>query len=139
MNLQCVKEGTKLRVRITSPGYYKDANCQFPRNLRVEGAQYRVPQQEVKLIQTRDKYYYCIKKNVEVVPTTAAAAAAAAEMTIYEDEGNDECLVCMSAEKDTVFMPCGHYYCCGGCAMRVQNCPMCRNKITMRVRKVDVM
>ena len=29
--LKCVKEGKKLRIRITSPGYNNDANCQFPK------------------------------------------------------------------------------------------------------------
>jgi len=35
--LQCVKVKNKLRVRITTPGYKNDANCQFPRAIRVEG------------------------------------------------------------------------------------------------------
>ena len=41
--LECVREKSKLRVRIISPGYYSDANCQFPRAIRVEGRKYSVP------------------------------------------------------------------------------------------------
>jgi len=47
--LECVKEGAKLRVRVVSPGYNKSFNCQFPRNIRVEGARYIVD--EVREVQ----------------------------------------------------------------------------------------
>ncbi len=40
--LHCVKEGSKLRVRVLSAGYHADWNVQFPQNLRVEGAKYLV-------------------------------------------------------------------------------------------------
>jgi hypothetical protein len=29
--LECVKEGAKLRVKMKSPGYLINSNCQFPR------------------------------------------------------------------------------------------------------------
>lgn len=35
--LKCVKEGSKLRIKIISDGYLNSANCQFPRALRVMG------------------------------------------------------------------------------------------------------
>ncbi len=47
VRLQCVKEGSKLRVRIISHGYNHDANCQFPRNIRAPGRQYSVPISDV--------------------------------------------------------------------------------------------
>jgi outer membrane protein assembly factor BamB len=40
--VECVKEGSKLRVRVTSSGYKKNWNVQFPRNLRQEGARFVV-------------------------------------------------------------------------------------------------
>jgi predicted DNA-binding WGR domain protein len=39
--LQCVKEGTKLRIKVVSPGY-QNWYVQFPRNLRQEGQLYLV-------------------------------------------------------------------------------------------------
>lgn len=42
VQLECVKIGSKLRVRVTSSGYHKDWFVQFPKNLRVEGAKYLV-------------------------------------------------------------------------------------------------
>jgi predicted DNA-binding WGR domain protein len=40
--VECVAEGSKLRVRVVTPGYHRDWNVQFPRNLREEGARYVV-------------------------------------------------------------------------------------------------
>jgi predicted DNA-binding WGR domain protein len=40
--LECYREGSKLRVRVASPGYKANWRCQFPRDLREEGARYVV-------------------------------------------------------------------------------------------------
>lgn len=40
--VECVKQAGKLRMRVISPGFKKTYNCQFPRNIRVEGAKYVV-------------------------------------------------------------------------------------------------
>lgn len=39
--LKCVKEGSKLKIKVESPGY-KDWNVQFPKNIRKEGQRYLV-------------------------------------------------------------------------------------------------
>ena len=45
-----------------------------------------------------------------------------------------ECVVCMEASIQVVFVPCGHIVCCAGCAEQVQSCPSCRADIVQRVR-----
>jgi hypothetical protein len=40
--VECIKDGGKLRVRVVSPGYRNDWHCQFPRDIREEGAKYVV-------------------------------------------------------------------------------------------------
>jgi predicted DNA-binding WGR domain protein len=40
--VECVKEGSKVRVRVVSAGYNKDWNVQFPRNLREVGTRFVV-------------------------------------------------------------------------------------------------
>lgn len=42
VQLECIKLGGKLRVRVLSSGYHPDWNVQFPKNLRIEGAKYVV-------------------------------------------------------------------------------------------------
>jgi predicted DNA-binding WGR domain protein len=42
--VECVADGSKLRVRPVSPGYHAEWNVQFPRNLRQAGARYVVDQ-----------------------------------------------------------------------------------------------
>jgi Ca-activated chloride channel family protein len=42
VELECVREGGKLRVRVVSAGYDPDRNVQFPRNIREEGVHYVV-------------------------------------------------------------------------------------------------
>ena len=49
-------------------------------------------------------------------------------------ERHDECIVCMEAAKDVVFVPCGHLVACMGCAASLENCPTCRAPITQRIR-----
>ena len=61
VRLKCVKIGSKLRVRILTPGYFTNANCQFPKDLRVEGRMYDVDVDAVKLV-TRNKNFYSITK-----------------------------------------------------------------------------
>jgi len=40
--LECYREGTELRLRVTSEGYHSGWHVQFPCNLRKEGARYLV-------------------------------------------------------------------------------------------------
>lgn len=42
VELQCVREGGKLRIKVVSDGYDTDKNVQFPRSIRAEGARYVV-------------------------------------------------------------------------------------------------
>ena len=40
--LKCMKEGSKLRVRVETAGYHSDWNVQFPKDIRKDGERYRV-------------------------------------------------------------------------------------------------
>jgi len=41
-----------------------------------------------------------------------------------------QCIVCMDAPMETVFLECGHLACCAKCSMKLKICPICRNNIT---------
>jgi Ca-activated chloride channel homolog len=47
VELQCVREGGKLRVKVLSDGYDTTKNVQFPRSIRAEGARYIVEKLEL--------------------------------------------------------------------------------------------
>ena len=40
--VECIKDGSKVRARVISPGFKKNYNCQFPRNIREVGAKFVV-------------------------------------------------------------------------------------------------
>lgn len=130
-----MKEKSKLRVRIITDGYFKNANCQFPRDLRQEGLIYKVHRRNVTLITTRGKYFYSVKKNhIELhkpaeIPTN---------FEVYEDVTQEECLICYANKKSVIFFPCGHYYTCQECSIRVEKCPICREKITNMIKKEEM-
>lgn len=39
------------------------------------------------------------------------------------------CIICMDAERDCIFLDCGHYTTCRSCAVDLKTCPVCRSKI----------
>ena len=43
---------------------------------------------------------------------------------------NNECEICCSSKKNTIFLPCKHSYACKDCAIMIRikgnNCPICR-------------
>lgn len=69
----------------------------------------------------------------EVVPLTEPEPASS-------KEGMDLkglCKVCMDKKVETVFIPCGHRVVCVECSRRLQNCCLCRKKITLVVKTWD--
>ena len=142
--LECVAEGSKLRVKMKSPGYLINSNCQFPRDLRLAGRKFKVPVADVKLMTQRGKYFYSIKKknNIEIIEDSDSSNITAEilrdnlrHMKIYEDVDTSDCAVCLSDVKSIVFIPCGHFYTCKPCSQRLKTCPICRETISECVDK----
>ena len=137
--LQCMKVGSNLRVRIVTSGYNKEANCQFPRNIRKVGAKYEVSRYSITLAKgPRGKFFYRINKNNIKVLTEDIKL----NIKIYGEDDTKECVVCFEEEKTIVLVPCGHYCLCKMCADTINShsgeCPMCRGKITMVVTKDQI-
>ena len=141
VRLKCIKEGNKLRVRIISPGYNPNANCQFPRAIRQEGREYTVPSSAITFSEGPNlKFFYRVKKKSISIVVNANTTV----KKVYGDEDIDtDCVVCMFIEKDVVFAPCGHYCCCDSCATNIHKsrksiCPMCRAAIIQIVRRDQI-
>lgn len=140
VRLRCVKEGSRLRVRIISPGYSPAANCQFPRDIRAEGREYEVPATDIHLSEhpRSHKFFYSIRKNnIRVVEATPELV----HLRVYGDP--DHCAVCLEEDdiEYVVFAPCGHCACCADCGKEVFKtcgCPICRAKIARVVLKTEL-
>ncbi len=156
--LQCVRESarsSKLRVRIVSGGFPPEANCQFPRDIRTEGRYFSVPYSAITLAAgPRGKYFYRVLASSIAIETTApgalalrpvaapATAAVAGAGTaihvarIFEDPDNPLCCVCLTNNKQMVFVPCGHLCTCSECTPHLRAlCPLCRATITVAVTR----
>lgn len=133
VTLKCVKEDNKLRIKIVSPGYSQSANCQFPKNIRVDGRIYTVPRSDISMADTRGKFFYRIKKNNIKIQE---AAADLSNLVVY---GGDltECQICMEEFGDglIIFVPCGHACSCMGCGKQLKICCMCRAPIQQMITK----
>jgi len=131
VHLKCIYDGEKKRMRITSPGYHPHANCMCPRNIRIEGRCYTIPSYDIMLRQgSAGTYFYILEKQriklVEIVPKK-----------IYHDEDDPkECIICLTNEKNVVFVPCGHFCCCSECYPKLSDiCPLCRAIINDAINK----
>eukprot|EP01118_Nematostelium_gracile_P002851 TRINITY_DN1321_c0_g1_i4.p1 TRINITY_DN1321_c0_g1~~TRINITY_DN1321_c0_g1_i4.p1 ORF type:complete len:659 (-),score=133.19 TRINITY_DN1321_c0_g1_i4:13-1989(-) len=49
-------------------------------------------------------------------------------------EGDDMCTVCFKERKCTVFVPCGHLYCCTQCSVPFKRCPICSKAIGQKIK-----
>ena len=46
---------------------------------------------------------------------------------------SSECVVCLSAPRRMVFMPCRHLCCCDECGAEQRRCPLCREGVETRI------
>lgn len=141
--LKCVKEGGKLRVKVTSNGYLKEANTQFPKDIRVDGRRFKVRASDINLIQTRGKYFYSVKKKDKITiiddneDIDVHLSLDLSKIKIHTDEEITDCVICMENVKEIIFSPCGHFYSCINCSSKVTKCPMCRTVIVNRINRAD--
>lgn len=134
VNLLCVREGNKLRVRITSPGYNNWSNCQFPKDIRIEGCRYTCQPEHITLALIGSKYFYRIRKygiNVCDGEPIEESVQISSDFKIYTDESCEECSICLTNIKALVYVPCGHFISCRDCDSHLtkRTCPICRVNI----------
>lgn len=129
--LECIKEGKKLRVKIISPGYNNNANCQFPRAIRTEGCKYKCRASAISVAKNKGGFFYRVaKKGIEILKDSMGMPEKIYEMV--------ECCVCMDEESNIVLVPCGHLVMCKNCSKEIEKCPICRQKIIMKINKNEL-
>jgi len=136
VRLKCVKVDGKLRVRIISPGYLNNANCQFPKDIRLENRIYEVNFNQVTLVTRTNKNYYNVKKgHIKFIDEIEHLLE---KLKVFEDTSSDDCAICMSFEKCMVIVPCGHYYTCEECTKKIKTCPICRIPFKISINKSEI-
>ncbi len=48
------------------------------------------------------------------------------------NSNTNSCVICLDQIPNMTFIPCGHLATCESCSSRVQDCPICREKIVNR-------
>ena len=139
VQLECVSEGGRLRMKIRFAGYSPFANCQCPRNIRVAGMKYTVPANDISFSQTQGKFFYRIKKDrITVLDQSVEARPDYSNLKVY-GEDNEECCICLEEMIDGyIFYKCGHYCCCKQCSSELLTCPLCRQKIESLITREEL-
>ena len=70
------------------------------------------------------------------VPGSSSAVENSPAQSVSNSGGREDnlCVVCMSASRGVVLMPCGHLAVCQSCYGRLQQCPICRSVIRGAIR-----
>jgi hypothetical protein len=130
--LKCIKERSKLRIKIISNGYFNNANCQFPKNLREEGMIYSVSIRNISLAQSKNgKYFYRITKPIKIHNLNKEIVKEI-PIKVFDFKEEPNCIICLDSEKERICVPCGHYCMCEYCINYLTNpkkCPLCRTII----------
>ena len=132
VELLCVQEGGRLRVRISTPGYLARANCQFPRALRAPGRRIVVPARAVQLIvpaRGRNAFYRVDGRAARVLGDDQQQRQPSHTGPVFAAGTEDGlCAVCLTEPLACLVAPCGHLCLCEGCAGRGigPRCIICR-------------
>jgi len=153
--LQCVSEKKKLRIKfysyIDSEGkqyqnvYNNDYNCQFPKDIRVEGRFFSIGDEDLHL--QADNYvapfYKVTKRNIIILTDEHLEQLHINKerpkltdkeilegLKIYDVA---ECIICLVNPTSMIFVPCAHRAVCEECYGHMKKCdnkcPLCRRNI----------
>ena len=70
-----------------------------------------------------------IKQSIPKERSFAEAAFLAEELDRVTMQDEKLCKVCFERERVIIFLPCGHFICCGECSEQLELCPACRKSI----------
>ncbi len=143
--LQCVKIGSKLRVRFSefidekgavyNNSYDNNYNCQFPKNIRKEGRYYKIPHSDISLKQRgiSQPFYSVRKHNIEIIENRDDLHPMWNDLENVKIYDAVECVVCMENDSEKLYLPCGHKCVCDKCSELLckikKECPLCRRYI----------
>lgn len=51
-----------------------------------------------------------------------------------DSDGIEVCIICLDANREVAYLPCGHFTCCIACGGSMETCPVCRRDVDRTVR-----
>jgi Inhibitor of Apoptosis domain/Zinc finger, C3HC4 type (RING finger) len=66
---------------------------------------------------------------VEKQPESGLNNVSTQTESIKLQDDDDSCTVCMDADRNIAFVPCGHLLTCAVCSLAMKKCPICRSEI----------
>jgi len=84
------------------------------------------------IVGTSDEPYLFKPNPVQPKPTQPGEATSTGPDNVVNE--NLKCVVCLDGSKEIVFQPCWHQVTCPECAVRLKECPLCREVIAIRRR-----
>ena len=150
--LECICEKKKLRIKFNSfiddngnlftNVYNNDYNCQFPKDIRIDGQFYEIKDDDMNLIcdGLKTPFYKINKKNIRILSEEECKKYRSnkkteskidiSNMKIYDEF---ECVICLTENTSLIFIPCAHCCVCNSCyetIKKIKNCcPLCRKNI----------
>jgi aminopeptidase C len=118
--------------RINDSNYKLDSECVMPAVFYNQFSSWEIPENDIELIKSENKWKYKIK--VENCVTNGTIIP-----IIHNNEErlqNEKCKYC-NENKSVIFVPCGHFVCCDKCSMNCFKCPVCK-KTTNRIQSEKV-
>ena len=74
------------------------------------------------------------KKGIDLTKFDDEQLSELQESILAEIKKRETCVVCLDKKINTTFIPCGHRKVCMTCAEKLDNCPICREKITQKIK-----
>jgi hypothetical protein len=137
--LICKKIADGLNIQIINDLYLDTTKIQLSQTIHSSGQNANIPCNNIRVL-IREGVFVTYKLNkldrIKYIDEEKNVTTTTDLKKIYEDEGINKCLICLDLEKDTIFYPCGHYYCCDNCAKKIKECPVCRNEIVFALNKL---
>lgn len=148
--LKCILEKRKLRIKfhrfineegkIFNNAYNNNYNCQFPKDIRVEGRFFEIGENDLTTVINRGKPFYRVnKKSIKILENYIDSELNLENLKIYTV---DECVVCYCEKPTVIMIPCGHQCTCVECfeiiSQDKSKCPLCRKNILSHFKNIDV-
>jgi hypothetical protein len=137
ITLKCVKDGDNLYMRITSIGYCTN-NVRSSHNMCLNH-HYQVNAGNIKVVKEDGLVFYNISAPINDITSDYFS-----NLIPYDVTSNDVtitqnivfnsflyCAICCIAKRDTIIIPCGHFYMCESCSIGkdIICCDICNGKI----------